>query len=415
MVTVIDYEPFKLSTMRICSACKGSILLHLVILAEQVILYSIFGIIVVPHYMFFSESRAEAVLKQEAMMTSFATILQGLAGFLLSFYTALAVNRWWVMRTQGIAFIRAAAMDLQMYIVHFVCDDEEVLEGIRRYAAASVALLFLWRRGQLPAGEKHREKRREQLLDQLVDKHELLSEEEVDQLMTWDHLWHETVWSWITGIVGMLYEEGKIHSDQLLSLLLQECAKGRMAAQLIQTHLTVKIPFQYVHLLGFLVKLNNVIQAVIAGILFGPKAHAGQDISCVLLIMKLTMLPLLFNAILLINAELSDPFDGGLSDFPKERYIKAVMVDGAKIVHAGQAAPPWIITRRTKPDAAYANIRVTSPDSSVRSPGPSSRALVPHNVVAPHEVLAPTVGPPQLDSAQLPSPPAVSLQHSRSS
>merc|ERR1712113_637634 len=98
----------------------------------------------------------------------------------------------------------------------------------------------------------------------------LLSDEEVDTLMKWDHLLHETLWSWVSGIVGELWKEGKVENEQLFSLMVQECAKGRMAAQLIQTHLTVKIPFQYVHLLGYLVKLNNFIKAVIAGILFMP-------------------------------------------------------------------------------------------------------------------------------------------------
>merc|ERR1719487_2963419 len=97
-------------------------------------------------------------------------------------------------------------------------------------------LVFFWRRNQLS-----------QIKEQLVGRG-LLEEHEVDKLLKWNHCLHETIWAWQAGIVTMLHKEGKIKSDQLLSLLLQRCSDGRSA---------VRIPMQYVHLLGLLVKMHN--------------------------------------------------------------------------------------------------------------------------------------------------------------
>merc|ERR1712232_974117 len=84
------------------------------------------------------------------------------------------------------------------------------------------------------------------------------------------------------------------------------------------------------------------------GILFMPHFDRGDLISCSLFVLKLTMLPLLFNAILVINAELADPFDGGVSNFPKERYIGVVVVDGCKIVESAANLPPWLEAKRQR-------------------------------------------------------------------
>jgi len=174
---------------------------------------------------------------------------------------------------------------------------------------------------------------------------DLLTEQEVDQLKKWDHVLHETIWAWQASIVTMLYREGKIKSDQLFSFLLERCSKGREAVQLIHTHIAVKIPMQYVHLLGFLVKLHNLVLSIIMGLLFGAAFSNGQYIICVMLFGRTLILPLLFNAILLINAELSDPFDGGETDFPCLAYEQALEKDGKAFVAAYKNLPDWMAQR----------------------------------------------------------------------
>lgn len=343
---VIDYNPWQFSSFRVFSALKGSIYLDKVLWIEQAILSSIFACCAIPVYILFNqrgtvgsddESMRKWVDTQETRMRVFAMIMTQLASLLLSFYTAMAVARWWMIRTCGVGGIKAAAMELEMLISQMVTQDAEVLGAIRRYARTSLILIFLWRRKRLGFME-------EELVAQ-----QLLTQDEADKLQKWNHCLHETIWAWQSAIICMLWNENKIQSEQLLKKLMEKVSDGRAAVQCIHTHLAVKIPMQYVHLLGFLVKSHNVVLAVIMGTLFGAAVRNGETIICVQLVGRTLILPVLFNAILLINAELSDPFDGASTDFPGWAYQNAIEKDGAGFVKASQNMPTWMARRNPLP------------------------------------------------------------------
>lgn len=353
-VVIVDYEPLKLSTYRIFGVLGGTVLRDYVLLIEQALITCIFIAAAAPVYILFNRASVVAYIggggdsmrkwldSQETRMREFAMIMTGLASLLLSFYTAISVGRWWVVRTVGVGGIRAAAMELQMLVSQVVTQDVQVLEAIRRYAQTSLILVFLWRQGKVQPALLRLE---------LVQKHGLLDDQEVDMLLKGNThpCLHETIWSWQSAIICVLYQEGKIKSDKLFRNLLEKCSDGRMAVQCIHTHLAVKIPMQYVHLLGLLVKMHNAILAFIMGALFGASVRSGEVILCVQLAMRAVILPLLFNAILLINAELSDPFDGHESDFPGGAYSDAIKKGGEGFVKAGQNMPRWLASRNILP------------------------------------------------------------------
>mmetsp|Transcript_101460 Transcript_101460/g.287487 ORF Transcript_101460/g.287487 Transcript_101460/m.287487 type:complete len:394 (+) Transcript_101460:94-1275(+) len=339
---VIDYNPLKLSSYRVFTACKGTILLDSILLTEQVLISFVFVVAAAPPYVFFNEKYGEDrngpmtvrrwLAEQEGNMRAFAQIMTMLAAFLLSFYTSMAVGRWWTIRTSGVGGIKASAVELELLIYQLCTQEEQVLSAIRRYARASLTLVFLWRRNQLDS------------LHLLVERG-LLTEDEVSRLKTWNHNLHESIWAWQTGIVTALFKEGKVKSDQLLNLLLDRCTAGRAAAQLIHTYLAVKIPMQYIHLLGLLVKLHNTVLAFIMGMLFGAAVRDGKTIICIQLFGRTLLLPLLFNAILLINAELADPFNGGVTDFPALKYEETLEKDIHAFKAATENAPEWLHSR----------------------------------------------------------------------
>lgn len=345
---VMDYNPWQFSSLRVFGALRGSICQDPVLLIEQLILSAIFAACAIPVYILFNqkgtvgsdnESMRKWVDNQEARMRLFAIIMTQLASFLLAFYTAMSVGRWWMIRTCGVGGIKAAAMELEMLVSQMVTQDEDVLGAIRRYARTSLILIFLWRR-----------KRLDFLQEELVEGDpKLLTPDEAAQLLKWNHCLHETIWAWQSAIVCMLWNEKKIQSEQLLRKLMEKVSDGRAAVQCIHTHLAVKIPMQYVHLLGFLVKSHNVVLAVIMGTLFGAAVRNGETIICVQLVGRTLILPVLFNAILLINAELSDPFDGHSTDFPGWAYQNAIEKDGAGFVKAGQNMPAWMKRRNPLP------------------------------------------------------------------
>jgi len=340
---LVDYEPLKFSSFRVFFLSKGTVLRDPILLIEQLIITAIFVGFAVPVYIYFRQdlgaNRHGAVSLrvwldgQEPKMRAFAMIMTTLAAFLLSFYTSMAVGRWWTIRAAGVGGIKAATVELEMYICQLVTQEPQVLSAIRRYGRTSLMLVFLWRRNQLSS------------LKEFFVEREMLSAHEADQLLKWNHCLHETIWAWQAGIVTMLYKEGKIGSDQLFQLLLDRCRDGRQAVQLVHTHLAVRIPMQYVHLLGLLVKMHNTVLGIIMGILFGAAVRNGEIIICAQLFGRTLILPFLFNAILLINAELSDPFDGGDSDFPGSAYEKALDKDSQGMVSATQNMPDWLAIR----------------------------------------------------------------------
>jgi len=339
-----DYDPLKFSSFRVFCSCKGTVLQDPVLMIEQLLLTLIFIGGAAPVYIYFGQEMItdhrgkelnirQWLDSQEGKMRAFAMVMTTLASLLLSFYTSIAVGRWWTMRTGGVGGIKAATVELEMFVNTLVTQEEQVLSAIRRYGRASLLLVFLWRRQSMAS-----------LRDHLV-RPDLLTQGEADQLLSWDHNLHETIWGWQTGIVTMLQREGKIHSDQIFSMLLERCSKGREAVQLTATHLSVRVPMQYVHLLGWLVKLHNTVLALIMGILFGAAVRNGEIIICFQLFGRTLILPVLFNAILLINAGLSDPFGGGAADFPGGVYEKTLEKDSMGMVDARKNMPDWLSKR----------------------------------------------------------------------
>jgi hypothetical protein len=347
---ITDYVPEKLSTFRVFCAFRGTVLTGWTLFIEQCLITVIFTVAAITVYVMFKDKvKMETedhettgidkwLDKQEPKMRQFAVIMTILASFLLAFYTSMSVNRWWAIRSQGVGGLKAATVALVSTMRQACPDDEEALDGVSRYGRASLKLIFIWRRSAKITAET---------LQPLEEK-KLLTAEEVQLLLKWNHCLHETIWAWQMGIVKMLHSEGRIPTDGMLRCMLNHVEHGRQAAQVVHTHLAVKIPMQYVHLLGLLVKMHNVVLALIMGILFGAAYRGGEWVICCQVFGRTLILPFMFNAILLINADLSDPFDGGISDFPDGGYIGNLGKDCKGIIDASKQVPSWIGERNDK-------------------------------------------------------------------
>jgi len=349
---VTDYEPYKLSTMSVFCACKGTVIQDFALFFELFVLTLVFLAVALPLYAM--QSRAiglahgpdrralfDKLQDQESNIRKFSLIMTMLAAFLLSLYTSLMVSRWWAIRTGGVGAMKAATSDILISVSQFVTKDAQVLDAIGRYTRASLRLLFIWRRGNINDDDT--------LHKELVEPG-ILTNDELDLLMseTWNVNLPESIWAWQVSIIRTLYQEGKIQNDQMLVMLLEKCSEGRAGVQLICTHLSTKVPMQYVHLLGFIVKLHNLIVAVLMGVLFSSALKERNVIVCLQLYGRSILLPFLFNAILVINAELSDPFDGGSADFPMFKYDKSFESDAQCFIEAGSKPPSWLDQRGAK-------------------------------------------------------------------
>lgn len=128
----------------------------------------------------------------------------------------------------------------------------------------------------------------------------------------------------------------------MLKFLLDKVLQGRSGAHLICAQLGTPIPLPYAHLLGFMVKIYNLCLAVLMGYLWGLQVGGPRHDYQVLLFAKVFFAPLLFNALLLIDEELSDPFNDDLNDFPKTKYQTVIESDGKSYVDAGAFLPQWL-------------------------------------------------------------------------
>lgn len=343
---VVDYDVKDFTRFKTLTYKKGTILSEPLLTFELLVLLLIFFLTAIPSYILQSryvrfhsqedrQATYQSVVEQENNIRKFSMLLTMLAAFLLSLYMSIMIGRWWNIRSNGIGAIKAATAELTVYISTFVTKDKEVLSAIQRYSRASLRLIFLWRRDYI---------KDDKVLRHSLVETKILTDEEVDKLQssTWNTNLYESIWTWHVNIVKMLYDEGLIKSEQMLVFLLGKCAQGRAGVQLIVTHCAVKVPMQYVHLLGFLVKVHNIICAILMGLLFSRAVKDRSIIICMQLIGRTLLLPFLFNAILLISAQLADPFDGGTSDFPGGKYDKGIEADSQSFLEAGSRLPKWL-------------------------------------------------------------------------
>merc|ERR1719460_2454108 len=174
-----DYQPLKLSSLRIFTLKRGTILMNPVLLSEQLLITVVFLGCAAPIWYFFKQDAVGSdhsvrrfIREQESKMRAFAMIMTGLAAFLLSFYTSIVVGRWWAMRTNGVGAIKAATVDLHLLLYQMVTKDDQVLGAVKRYGQASLMLVFLWRQQELG-----------NLKEFMMTQGKLLTEEECDLLL----------------------------------------------------------------------------------------------------------------------------------------------------------------------------------------------------------------------------------------
>eukprot|EP00746_Dinoflagellata_sp_MGD_P019126 gnl/MRDRNA2_/MRDRNA2_144434_c0_seq1.p1 gnl/MRDRNA2_/MRDRNA2_144434_c0~~gnl/MRDRNA2_/MRDRNA2_144434_c0_seq1.p1 ORF type:complete len:392 (-),score=48.61 gnl/MRDRNA2_/MRDRNA2_144434_c0_seq1:27-1202(-) len=326
---VVSYEPKKLTTLRVLFVVQGTVLQNPVLWTEMGVVLLIFISFTVPLAIWPPKTYSEWASLHGEKVRSFTTLMSGLAAFLLAFYMSLTINRWWQMRSKGIAKIWNACMHLTLLISHFVTHDDKVLSAVQRYARGSLMLLFMQRRGY------------DHKVERLVHRGVLL-EEEAEKLKQVEHGRAQALWSWVYAIVAKLNHEGYIQSAPLLPFLIHRCEEGCDGVAFILHQLGTPIPMAYIHLLGLLVKTHNICLAILMALLMADAVRHGSIVLACQLAGRTMLLPFLYNAILLINDELHDPFSGESSNFPMQKYDDIMVKDASHVLKAKEHVPEWL-------------------------------------------------------------------------
>jgi len=340
ITTLADYNVQKLTTMRVFFVTTGTAL-------ESPILWIEMSVIAIVYWgtfavlMHFRWEGFNEFVGSDTDVRAFIEMFSTLIGLLLSFYTSLNIARWWSLRTQGVAGIAQGASKLTILLSQGVTRNTEILEAVRRYALGSLMLLF------------HKDEEDEKQLEFLVGR-EILTQSEADKL--WQagdgRCYPEALWVWLAHIVTRCHQAGLVDGPPHYCALLAAVDEGRTGASAIKTNMETPIPMGYVHLLGLMVKLHNVILAVLMALVSVKHAGNKDSVATIRAMFRCFFMPLLYNAILIINDELTDPFGKDVSDFPAHVLCRRLFDDVTSFVEMGDHLPEWIAKLDVKKEAA---------------------------------------------------------------
>jgi len=303
------YDLEKLITWRVFGVVEGTVLQNKTLWTETiaggVCYFLIYGAMLHFRWKDFTE-----FLGSESTIRAFIAMLSTLVGLLLSFYTALNLGRWWQMR-EGVHKIQEGCKRLAMFISNGVTGDVVLLDTIHRYARASLYLIF--RASVCPEGHTPRSK----AVDiGLLTQEESTLLEECNPHMPF--IQAEILWVWLGNAISRLHDKGMTKGPPHYCALMGAVELGRGGIAEIQSYLETPIPMGYAHLLCLMVKLHNLIITVMMAltcVMLSGGEKGFQAIGVFRVTFRAFFMPFLYNALLILNAEVVDPFGEDKADF----------------------------------------------------------------------------------------------------
>lgn len=340
------YDVGTLITFKVFGISNGTVLKSELLWIETALTAALYWVVFGITYYFRFDGFSEFVGK-ESTIRAFIAMFSTLIGLLLSFYTALNLGRWWGMRT-GVMNIEEGGKKLVMMVSQGCSDDPVLLESINRYAQASLYLIF--------AASQNKETGLSPRLQALENG--FLTQEEADMLeklnphMTFVQA--ETLWVWLANAVTRLHDQGLTKGAPHYCSLLAAVEQGRMGVASIQTYLETPIPLGYVHLLCLMVKLHNFILTVLmalACVMLAGGAKGLQPVGMFRTSFRAFFMPFLYNAILILNYEVTDPFGGDAGDFQWTNMQMNIKMSSECFTKASSTLPDWVTDHKFTPVA----------------------------------------------------------------
>jgi len=349
-----NYDVNELITFNVFTYFKGTAFNNRILWKETAVMavlyWSVFGFGFAFRWKGFSD-----FVGKESTIRAFIAMFSTLIGLLLSFYTALNLGRWWQMRV-AVQHMIEGSKKLSMMIGHGVSQDPAVLKGINRYSRASLFLIFAASRMKdAPKGEDPPRVKAMQA--------GLLTQEELEKLTTANahmvFVQAETLWTWIANWVTRMHDQGLTRGPPHYCALMAAVEEGRSGVADIQAYLETPIPLGYVHLLCIMVKLHNFILTILmamASVMLSGGAEGFQPVGVFRTAFRAFFMPFLYNSILILNSEVTDPFGGDDGDFDWSTYDVNLAMSGQSYAIAAQNLPDCIEGWSGKKDKAFKEV-----------------------------------------------------------
>jgi hypothetical protein len=261
--------------------------------------------------------------------------LNGFVPFVLGLYIALALTRWWLLRTTALAPVYDCLCSICVLAAVLLPSTEElrpVRESILKYGIACVTLV-------MQAARENDD------VSALV-KQDLLTGQEAKLIERFGLYQRAMImWSWIPRIMFFAFEAHDIPWPVYTNVM-RESLKAREAIQTIHTYLWTQIPFAYVHLINLIVNIQNIVNSVkcgmVAGITFRELFFRDGPFTLYYTILSEIVtwftIPVIYHGLLTISYIVQDPFGEDVLDFPISAYSDNV-VDTCRALLAARDCP----------------------------------------------------------------------------
>jgi predicted membrane chloride channel (bestrophin family) len=297
-----------------------------------------------------------------AKFTQVSKFLNVIISWMMGFFMTTAIHRWYQC-VNGFLELLDAIRNLQMQFCALGLPDE-LMDPVLRQAYASAWLLYymsLLDTHMLAhkKGESHEASEAEHVWKQLERKkvrvfsthHKdfLLQPEEV-RLLKATREPATAIWTWVACAIGRHTQDGWLPPMQspVYGRIMNLCQDSHSAIRDVRAAVTVQSAFVYIHFLATLVHINNLINAmtlgVVAGLAIGTaliraglhiytpgkvsEAEVAQDSqNLVITAMYCFLGPLIFQAMLLISMDLSQPFGSQTSEIPVDNFLTQLETD----------------------------------------------------------------------------------------
>jgi predicted membrane chloride channel (bestrophin family) len=265
-------------------------------------------------------------------LTSLTNFLAALIGFMLGLFVSILIARWWNCRIDCLENLFASLSDVLLFLSVRLSDSKEdaaIKETCLRYALLAHRLVYYEIRSLDEAG----------YLEYL--EHVGLLEADEIALLRDRPTKSSAVLVWIGKLYTSLGLSRKWQPVDMLHLD-EQLSRARNAIGQVSAYADTQLPFQYVHLLTFVVIWCNLILCFDVGLALGTAfkpGSAADPVFVALEVFRVFVQPLAYHAFLRLGSELSNPFGFDFNDFPMYAHHCILRREGLAISKAGEQLP----------------------------------------------------------------------------
>jgi hypothetical protein len=290
-----------------------------------------------------------------AALERIAAYSTALLGFMIATFVSNILARWWTLRDKALGGLWQAVTDTTMYLAVRLTDpaDRPFLETMVRYMLLSHRLLYMETGDSIVRSSrsgKEDDDRGSDTFDHLVEVG-LVTEAERRAIEGRPRM-ALLVWVWIDrlGRDAITKSVEKKQSDGGVCGQTRSfdtiVFKARTSIDEVFVYTTTQLPFQYVHLLSFTVRISNLLLAVKCGATMGwdlaPNTGKGIEyVSFLVQGFQIFFVPFSYHAFLRLCEDLSNPFSDSITgnNFPGFAYHCAMREECLAIIRCAHELP----------------------------------------------------------------------------